>query len=421
MTRFRLIALVLGAVVALDAGAFAQNARTGRNAPGQRPGQDRGQDDGQDRAGPGGDRQAPPEMTPEQVQASLRRIRDMLTTRVSNNNGNNRGGRGGGNGPGGFPGMGGGGTNSMLMLLMSNTALQEEVGLTDDQKEQLRAFQETSRDRMREMFQNMRGNNNNNNGNGRNNGGRPNFNDPQFQAQMQKNMEQMAKEAQSTFSKILDKDQMVRLNQIRLQIVGPVAVAEPEIAQALMLSEDQFAQVRQIVLMMQEQQGQVMQSLRPQGFGGPGGQNGPGGRPQANGNNRGTARNGNVDNEDDAQDGDQGQAGNNAGQGQGRNNNDNNGGRRGGFDPNSPEIQAFRERMEEANAKQDAIRKKAESAIGKVLLQKQRAKFNSMLGPKFDQEALARAGGGGFGGFGGGRGGFGGGNNGGGRGNRRGD
>ncbi len=337
-----------------------------------------------------------------------------------------RGGGGGGRGGRGGPGGGNnnnndGGLGAMLDLLDRSPALQAEIKLKPEQKDKLASIQDQSRQKQRELFQSMRnnGNNNNNNGGG-GRGGRGGFNPAMFQ-QMRQARELIDQQSEVAASKVLTKAQISRLKQIRLQIVGPLAVAEPLVAQSLMLSDEQYQQVQQVIQLMGDRQREMMQTrmqgMRPPFGGGPGGPGGgpggPGGGPgqqanasqtngqrnagqgQATNNGQGNANasNNNQGNAN-ASNNNQGNAnasnnnqGNNNNQANNNNQGNNRQGRR-GFDPNSPEAQAMQERMKEAMSEEQKLRKEAESAIGKILAPAQRSRFNKMLGAIIDLKKL---------------------------------
>lgn len=383
------------------------------------------------------------------VKAVLRTLRTTLTTAL--NGGGGRGGRGGNDrgGPGGggfgFGGFGRGGGNPMFNLLSENTYLQEELRLSEAKAEELKEAQKSNRDRMRQAFSAMRGGPGGNGGGpggggpggggpgarapggggpggggqgdrapggggpgggrqgggpggrqGGGPGGRPDFNDPQFRArmeQMQQQMEVVARESDAAIGKVLNKKQVDRLEQIRLQIVGIMALGEEPVATMAGLEREQFDQIKLIIeelraMQMKQMQAQFAQ-FRPGGNGGPGG-GGPGG-----GGNRGP---GNANGGGDNQAAQGGQA-RRAPANQGDQNDDaadparGNGRQR--FDWNSPEGQKMRaemtERMRKLNEEQDKLWNVAEKAISKVLSTPQIVTFKRMQGARIDLVKLAEA------------------------------
>ncbi len=400
MATGRLLSVAFGPAIAVAMAVPAWAQTTRGVQPGQ-PGADspntRGSTNNQDQNRP------PNPFNDPAMQ--LRRLRDQVATFQVQGNDNNRGGRGG---RGGFGGFGGGG--GIQSVLMRNSALQDAIEMTPEQKKAIETINEKSSQQRRELFQSMRNNNQGNNGGGRGGpgggrGGPGGGFDPAMMQQMQQMMQAQSQQQQSALSKVLSKKQHSRLNQIRLQILGPLGVAETDVAQSLLLTTDQYAQIQQIMQALEAQRDAMRQAafaqMRPGGPGGPGGA--PGGRgapgaapgaPGAPGGNQAVQTQGTRTAQD------QGNQANND------NNNNNGGRRRGGFDPNSPEFKAMQERMKKMADDDAALEKKAITAIGKILTPKQRSLFNKMLGEPYDLAKLVenqgRGGRGGPGGPGGG-------------------
>ncbi len=296
---------------------------------------------------------------------------------------NNSSGRGGGRG--GFFGGGGGG-GGMIPLLLRTPALQDELKLSNEQKQALAKVSDSSSEERRAAFEQMRNqmqnsrNNNANQGGGRGGrGGRGGF-DPAMMQQMQQAMTALNDKTEQQINSILSTAQRNRLEQIRLRIIGPTAVAEPEVAQKLLINDVQYQQIQAIIEQMNTQQRELMtqqfQNMRGN-FPRPGGQGGPGQGGAAPGQGRQPANGGIAGNNNPQQGGPQ-QGG------------PQQGGPRGGGRPdfNSPEFQAMRDRMAEMGVQQDKLLKAAESAIARVLLPKQKSSFNKMLGASFDLSVL---------------------------------
>lgn len=111
-------------------------------------------------------------------------------------------------------------------MLLRQEAVQEDLGLTDDQKQQLRrlaAGQQRGGDRpnLRDMSQEER---------------------REWMAEMRERMEA----AEKKMSDILTEEQRTRLKQIRLQVMGPAAVGEPEFAKELGLTDEQREKIGQL-------------------------------------------------------------------------------------------------------------------------------------------------------------------------------
>lgn len=377
----RLWTLALGAAVALTASAGPCSAQTSKadaakSARGKAAASTKKDEPKKDEAEKG-DRPQGPWNDPK---AQLRMLKMML-------GGGGRGGPGGGRG--GFGGGGGG----MAGLLMQSPGLQEEIKLTDDQKKKLGEVNATADKARRELFSQMGGRRGGQQGGNRNEQGGGQID----REAMGQAMAQIGQQTEAGFSKILDKAQKARLNQIELRIIGVTAVARPDVAQKINLSPPQVAQVQMIVEQMnaagQEIRSQGMQQMRgmfggpggPGGFGGPGG---PGGVPGGAGGRRGgnAGEDGDTPKGQPAAKGDTAKADNARGNRRGGNPGDDQGGDR--PDPNSPEAQARRAEMTEAMTKMtedsEKIEKEAEAKIAKVLTKGQRAKFNGLLGAEFD-------------------------------------
>ncbi|MBS1724630.1 MAG: hypothetical protein JSS66_16935 [Armatimonadetes bacterium] len=166
-------------------------------------------------------------------------------------------GQGGQSGQRGF-GMNRGGSFGLLR----NTDVQSELKLTDDQKKKLD-----------DLAQSMRpsGGQGGQGGQGGGQGERPDF-----QA-----MQERMKKAEEEVDKILKPDQAKRLEELRLQREGVAALARPEVAKELGLTDAQKKQ-------MEDLQQKMMEKMR-EAFGNQnGGQGrGQGGPPPAGGENRG--------------------------------------------------------------------------------------------------------------------------------------
>lgn len=126
--------------------------------------------------------------------------------------------RGGGRGFGGVSHMG----------LLRVEKVQEEINLTEEQQEEVRA----ARQELREDRE----------GQG---GGGQNFRDlsdaerQEFIARMQERRQERAKAEKEKLASILNEEQMKRLNEIYLQAAGAQALENPEIVAALKITDEQ--------------------------------------------------------------------------------------------------------------------------------------------------------------------------------------
>ncbi|MFO0908845.1 MAG: hypothetical protein U0794_10885 [Isosphaeraceae bacterium] len=149
---------------------------------------------------------------------------------------------------GGWGSMGGaigqfGFARSMLVMM---PAVQQELKLTAEQKEQVRLWQEESRERGEEWGRKMR----------EQNGGETDpfqSNDTPLAARilqftsLMSQVTNLAREGETSLAKILDRNQRQRLNQIALQMEGLSALSRPEVAESLNLDDDQIAMIQQIL------------------------------------------------------------------------------------------------------------------------------------------------------------------------------
>jgi hypothetical protein len=66
-------------------------------------------------------------------------------------------------------------------------------------------------------------------------------------SERQQRMQEMAREGERTAAKILDRDQMKRLKEITLQVQGPRAFNNPDVAKALDLTDEQKEKINAAV------------------------------------------------------------------------------------------------------------------------------------------------------------------------------
>ena len=155
-------------------------------------------------------------------------------------------------GMGGF-GPGGPGMPATLMSLIGIPDVQKEIGLSDQQTKGVSTLTSETQRQVRSAmsginFQELQGMSEDKR--------------QQVFAEVRGKTEDANKQADEKLGKILDTKQLGRLNQLRLQREGVVAISRPEVAKQLGLSEKQLAKIRDI-----QEQGCT-------GFG-PGGPGGP--------------------------------------------------------------------------------------------------------------------------------------------------
>jgi Spy/CpxP family protein refolding chaperone len=150
------------------------------------------------------------------------------------------GGPGGQRGPGMF--MMGGGMMGYAQLLRIEK-VQKEIELTDDQKAELQKIEEQSRARMRELFQG---------------GG-------QDREAARQRFEQARQETEKAIEGVLLPNQVKRLKEIRLQVVGIAgALMDQGVRKELGVTEEQAQKIREAVQkVMEDMRGQRQQGERP--------------------------------------------------------------------------------------------------------------------------------------------------------------
>lgn len=159
------------------------------------------------------------------------------------------GGPGGGGrfGGGMMGGMMGGGMMGGGLGLLRNEQVQGELKLTEEQKTKLQEYGQELRDQVRERMANM-----------------GNFRDmsEEEREKLRKEGEKAAADIQKKLAEILTADQAKRLKQIEWQQLGPAALLQPEVAEAVGLSGEQKEQLATISREAQEKRMQLFQGAR---------------------------------------------------------------------------------------------------------------------------------------------------------------
>jgi Spy/CpxP family protein refolding chaperone len=152
---------------------------------------------------------------------------------------------GGGGGPGGFgPGMMGG-MGANLMRLLRNQDVQNDLQLTTDQKDKLRdAAQSMGMGNMRDRMQELR-----------------DLAPEERQTKMQELMKEMQEKTEKQLAEILQPAQLDRLKEIRLQVMGGAALALPEVAKALNITDEQTEKLKAIQQQVQDKMREAVQDL----------------------------------------------------------------------------------------------------------------------------------------------------------------
>ena len=171
-------------------------------------------------------------------------------------------------------------------------------------------------------------------------GGRTNGRNSAGNQLMQQTMDNFEKQVETTVLKTLEPKQKIRIKQIALQAEGAGAFNNPEVIQALGMTQDQVMAIQGVRNDSRQAQGALMGQFFT--------------AMREAGNNNG---------------------GDNAGGGRGRGNRP---------DPatfQTPEFQAKLKTMQEG---QEKLTDQTMATVGKALTKAQRAKFNGMIGEKFD-------------------------------------
>ena len=166
------------------------------------------------------------------------------------------GGRGGGQGRGGFGQRGG---IQSPAQLANRADVQRDIAATDDQKAKIAALQEKLNEERRAMF--TAGAGGGGGGNGGGGGGRGGF---QMTPEMQAAMQKFNEKAKEELAKILNADQMKRLDEIGVQLAGNRAIFVPAVQKALGLSEDTIKQAQALQTKQNEANQSIQEKARNQ-------------------------------------------------------------------------------------------------------------------------------------------------------------
>jgi hypothetical protein len=133
----------------------------------------------------------------------------------------------------GGPGFGPGGMQVSSLMLLGIPAVQQELGLSETQKSDLNDLQQKTQEQVRASFGDF----------GQMQDLSPEERDKRFAAAAKK-VEETNRQADEKAAKILNAKQAERLGQLRLQRDGPAALARPEIAKQLGLTDEQQAKIK---------------------------------------------------------------------------------------------------------------------------------------------------------------------------------
>lgn len=149
---------------------------------------------------------------------------------------------------GGRQGRGGRGRGMVSEIqLAMRSDVQADLGVTDAEKSKLADLQEKMRAERRA-------------GSGRANGaGAPS---PADQEAMRARMQQMQEEQHKQLAEILTPEQMTRLGEIRLQILGPRALADAKVQKSLDFTADQTAKIKELQQKQQEANREIRDKMQ---------------------------------------------------------------------------------------------------------------------------------------------------------------
>lgn len=149
--------------------------------------------------------------------------------------------------PVGAPMMFARGGPMMMLGLLRNPQVQQELKLTEEQIQKVEQLGEQMREKFRGLGQELRG---------------------LSPEEREKRLQAVNEEVEKELAKILKEQQLKRLKQISLQVEGLAALARPEIAKQVGLTEGQLKQINEILREANEKRRAIFQQ-------------GPGGDPQA--------------------------------------------------------------------------------------------------------------------------------------------
>jgi len=156
---------------------------------------------------------------------------------------------GGGRQGGGRMMMGMGGGQMSAIFLLQREDVQDDLGITAEQRGQLRDLQEKQMENMRGRFQR---------GGGGGQGQRPD------REAMRAEMEKLQKEMEAEVGKILKPEQSTRLKEIGIQMAGNRAVMQEPVAKELGITADQKTKLDALQTKQREANQAVMERMRNQ-------------------------------------------------------------------------------------------------------------------------------------------------------------
>lgn len=142
--------------------------------------------------------------------------------------------------PAGFRMMEGG--PFLMVGLLRSPQVQQELKLTDEQKQKLQEVGEQIREKMRGVMQKLR---------------------DLPPEERRKQLQALREEMEKQLTAVLKEPQMKRLKQIALQVEGYAALARPEIAKQIGLTKEQSRKVEEILRQAREKGRELFQQRPP--------------------------------------------------------------------------------------------------------------------------------------------------------------
>lgn len=137
-------------------------------------------------------------------------------------------------GPGGRGGMPFGGPGSMVMLIQT-PEVQQELKITEEQKTKLTALQADVQEKMQAAFAGM--------GPGQADDVSQEEREKRF-AESRKKIDEANIAAEAKIDRLLQPEQLARMQQLKLQREGAAAIGKPEVAEQLKLTEEQKTKIK---------------------------------------------------------------------------------------------------------------------------------------------------------------------------------
>ncbi len=142
--------------------------------------------------------------------------------------------------PAGFRMMEGG--PFLMAMLVQSPKVQQELKLTDEQRQKLQELVEQLREKMRGAGQKLR---------------------EAPPEERQKQLQAMREEVEKQLATVLNERQGKRLKQIALQVEGYAALGRPEVAKQVGLTEEQTLKVRDVLQQAREKGRELFQQRPP--------------------------------------------------------------------------------------------------------------------------------------------------------------